>query len=410
MIYRQFQEDTLSLLGFGAMRLPILEDKSVDEEQTLRMIDYAMAHGVNYYDTAWPYMSSQSERILGKALSRYLRESYRIATKFPGHMIMETYDAPGVFEEQLRRCRVDYFDYYLLHNVYENSMATYLDPRWGIVPYLVEQRKAGRIRHLGFSTHADLPVLKEFLDTYGAEMEFCLIQLNYVDWTLENAKEKLELLAEYDLPVWVMEPVRGGKLASLPEPKLDKLHSVLPGVTAAEASFRWLMQFDSIKMILSGMSAMEQMEENVAVFEAGQPLTEEGCACLMEIAEELKQEIPCTACRYCCDSCPMGLDIPDLINKYNQVRFGGGFNVRMKTDALPVDKLPSACINCGACVAVCPQKIAIPEELAKLAEELEKAPSWAVICRARAEAERQAKEAEEKNRKETLEVPDEKKE
>lgn len=216
MIYRSFQGKSLSLLGVGTMRLPTLADGTIDAEQVDRMTDYAMAHGVNYFDTAYPYHGGESERVIGASLSRYPRETYYLATKYPGHQILSNgYHPEEIFEEQLKKCGVEYFDFYLLHNVYEKSMETYLDPRWGIVDYFREQKRLGRIKHLGFSSHAGVEGLKTFLDYCGEDMEFCQIQLNYLDWTLQDGKEKYDLLTGRGIPVWVMEPVRGGRLANL---------------------------------------------------------------------------------------------------------------------------------------------------------------------------------------------------
>ena len=190
MIIKSFKDKKLSLLGFGTMRLPMNEDGSIDEVQTREMVDYAIRHGVNYFDTAYPYHGGQSEIVIGKILKDYPREKFYLANKFPGHQIAESYDPKAIFEEQLEKCGVEYFDFYLLHNVYENSIETYMDPKWGILDYFKEQKRLGRIKHLGFSTHGSLETIKKFLDYCGDDMEFCQIQLNYLDWTLQNGKEK----------------------------------------------------------------------------------------------------------------------------------------------------------------------------------------------------------------------------
>ena len=393
MIYRDFQDLKLSLLGFGTMRLPLKEDGSVDEELTAKMTEYALQHGVNYIDTAWPYMNGTSEPIMGKILKNYPRESFYLATKYPGHQVFDVYDPADIFEKQLKRCQTDYFDFYLLHNVYENSIGVYKDSRWGIVDYFIEQKRQGRIRHLGFSSHGDLPCLKEFLDYCGEELEFCQIQLNYLDWTLQRAKEKYEFLTEKGIPVWVMEPVRGGKLAKLPEEDEAGLRAFRPEASTASFGFRWLQGLPNVKMVLSGMSDLEQMKDNIKSFENFDPLSEQEEKMLLEAAEHLKDSVPCTACRYCCEDCPMQLNIPDLLFKYNQLKVGSGNSVRMQLDALPEDKWPSACLACGACARVCPQKIDIPAELAAFAEALSKVTSWADVCKARAEAARKAAQA-----------------
>ena len=395
MIYRKFKDQDISMLGFGLMRLPVKEDKRVDEELTAKMVDYAIEHGVNYFDTAVPYHNGESESVIGRILKNYPRDSFFLADKFPGHAIAESYDPAGMFEKQLKKCQVEYFDFYLLHNVYENSLKTYEDPKWGIIDYFVEQKKQGRIKHLGFSSHADLPVLKEILDKYADMMDFCQLQLNYFDWTVQKGKEKVELVKKYGLPIIVMEPVRGGKLAKLPDEYMHELKKGRPESSAASYALRWFHDLDEdVFLVLSGMSDMDQMKDNIATFEKCDPLTSEEARIVNEAAESMKSEVPCTACRYCTANCPMELDIPDLLFKYNQIRADSGFTIKMQLDAYPEDKLPSACIGCGACMEMCPQKIQIPDELAAFNDALSKMPSWAEICRQRDEA---AKKLEEEN-------------
>ena len=386
MIYCNFQDKSLSLLGFGTMRLPLNEDGSIDEGQVRSMVRYAMDNGVNYFDTAYPYHNGYSEIVIGKVLKDYDRESYYLATKYPGHQISETYDPAEIFEDQLKKCGVDYFDFYLLHNVYEKSMETYLDPRWGILEYFKEQKRLGRIKHLGFSSHGRPENLREFLEICGDDMEFCQIQLNYLDWTLQEAKEKYEILTERGIPVWVMEPVRGGKLASLKEADEACLKELRPEESVPAWAFRFLQDLPNVKMVLSGMSNMAQMEDNVKTFSERKPLSAEETALLLELAESMKNSVPCTACRYCCDGCPMGLDIPMLLSTYNEIRYAATTNSAMRIEALPEEKRPSACIACGKCSRICPQKIDIPKELRDFSQALSKIPSWAEICRQREEA------------------------
>ena len=385
MIYRDFQGLKLSGLGFGAMRLPVLADGSVNEHLTTEMVRYAMEHGVNYFDTAYPYHGGMSEVVLGRALSAYPRESYYLATKYPGHQLSDSYDPAAVFEEQLKKCGVEYFDFYLMHNVYENSIRTYTDPRWGIVDYFVEQKRLGRIRHLGFSCHGGLDILREFLDRYGDVMEFCQIQLNWLDWKLQDGKTKYELLTERGIPVWVMEPVRGGRLAKLSEAEEARLKSLRPEESIPAWNFRWLQGLPNVKMVLSGMSDMAQMEDNVKTFSAENPLSQVERETLAAIAEGMMDAIPCTACRYCCDGCPMGLDIPMLLHAYNDLKFAPTLTAAMRMEGLPEDKRPSACVGCGACASVCPQRISIPELLKEFSQALDKAPKWADLCRQREE-------------------------
>ena len=217
MIYKDFQGLKLSALGMGCMRLPrnSASDADVNEAETARMVACAMERGVNYYDTAWGYHEGNSETVMGRVLAKYPRESFYLATKFPGYDLANMPKVKEIFPRQLEKCGVDYFDFYLIHNVCEMNIDAYLDPQYGIMDYLLEQKAQGRIRHLGFSAHGSYEVMKQFLDAYGEHMEFCQIQLNYVDWAFQDAKGKVELLKAHHLPVWVMEPLRGGKLASL---------------------------------------------------------------------------------------------------------------------------------------------------------------------------------------------------
>lgn len=386
MQYNEACGERLSRLGFGCMRLPLTADKAIDEAKLQRMVDYAIAQSVNYFDTAWPYHSGLSEIAIGKALRRHPRDRWLLANKYPGHQIAASYNPAEIFEEQLKKCGVDCFDFYLLHNVYENSFGVYTDPKWGILDYFREQKRLGRIRHLGFSSHARPDTLEKFLDYAGDSMEFCQIQLNYLDWTLQDARAKYDLLTARNIPVWVMEPLRGGRLATLDESDEAGLRALRPDESTAAWSFRWLQRLPNVKMVLSGMSAMEQMVDNVATFSGGLPQSDAEAALLERIAEGLKDALPCTRCRYCCDGCPMGLDIPMLIHAYNDVRFAQSMTVSMQFDALPEDKRPSACIACGACAAVCPQNIDIPGALRELSETLARMPSWAELCRQREEA------------------------
>lgn len=399
MIYSDFQGEKLSLLGFGTMRLPLLSGGAeVDEEMVARMVRYAAEHGVNYYDTAYPYHNSKSEIIIGRALKQLPRESYYLATKYPGHQISASYDPVATFEEQLKKCDVEYFDFYLLHNVYENSISTYTDPKWGIVDYFVEQKRLGRIKHLGFSSHGLLQTLEAFLERYGDVMEFCQLQINYLDWTLQDAKAKYELLVNKGIPVWVMEPVRGGRLADLGEETNAKLKALKPDASVTSWAFRWLQGLPGVKMILSGMSDMEQMQDNIRTFEERKLLTKEENRTLLAIVEGMKNSVPCTACRYCCADCPKKLDIPKLLSLYNEMRFSPSMNVGMTIDSLEEGSRPSACIRCGRCAKICPQKINIPEEMGIFSDMLQKIPHWEDLCRQRDESAVKAREEREKQR------------
>lgn len=374
MIYKEFQDLKLSALGMGAMRLPVgKSDADIDEAATEEMVAYAMEKGVNYYDTAWGYHGGFSETVMGRVLSKYPRDSYYLATKFPGYDLSNMDKVETIFEEQLKKCGVEYFDFYLFHNVCEMNIDAYLDPQYGIFDYLVTQKKNGRIRHLGFSAHGSYDVMKRFLDAYGREMEFCQIQLNWLDWSFQDAKAKTELLKEYQLPVWVMEPLRGGKLASLPETEAQKLSLLRPDEDVPAWAFRFLQSVEGVTVVLSGMSNLDQMKENIQTFETEKKLNEQEMDVLLGIADDMlkKSVVPCTACRYCTSHCPKGLDIPFLLELYNEHNFTeGGFIAPMALMAVPQDKQPSACVGCRSCEAVCPQQIKISEALADFHEKL----------------------------------------
>ncbi len=375
MIYKDFQGLQLSALGFGAMRLPTVDgnDAVIDEKAAEAMVDYALAHGINYYDTAWGYHAGNSETVLGHALSRHPRDSFYLATKFPGYDLSNMDKVQEIFEKQLEKCNVDYFDFYLFHNVCEMNIDAYLDQKYGIYEYLIEQRKNGRIRHLGFSCHGGLPVLKRFLEAYGDQMEFCQLQVNYIDWDFQEARAKVELLDQYHIPVWVMEPLRGGRLANLSEKEAAVLQEMRPDESVPAWAFRFLQSLPSVKMILSGMSTMAQLQDNLATFETDKPLTDAEMERLLALAKQMvnPHALPCTACHYCVSHCPQGLDIPQLLAWYNEHCFtGGGFIAPMALAAFPADKQPSACIGCRSCEAVCPQQIKISEALADFTEKL----------------------------------------
>ncbi len=391
MIYNEFQGKKLSALGFGTMRLPTLGDGQIDEPQLVQMVDLAMESGVNYFDTAYPYHGGVSEICVGRALSKYPRESYYLADKYPGHQISDTYDPAAIFEEQLKKCGVDYFDFYLLHNVYENSMDVYLDEKWGILEYFKEQKRLGRIKHLGFSTHASTETLRRFLDIAGEDMEFCQIQLNWLDHELQDAMGKVRLLNARNIPIWVMEPLRGGKLCHLSEDAEATLRALRPEETIPAWSFRYLQSIPGVTVTLSGMSTLRQMQENIQTYEHSDPLSDKEREALLSIAEGMMNAIPCTACGYCLKSCPMGLNIPAFIATYNDICVDAKTNPTMWLEALPADKQPTACLTCGKCAHMCPQHIAIPVVLHDLAVRLETIPKWSDICRERAEAARRLK-------------------
>ena len=361
MLYNDFQGMKLSALGLGCMRFPTINgaDGAIDEDATAGMVEYAMSQGINYYDTAWFYHSGSSETVMGRILKKYPRDSFYLATKMPGSFREEGKTPGDVFEKQLEKCQVTYFDFYLFHNVCENNIDDFTNDDIGVYRYLMEQKRSGRIRHLGFSTHGSLSTIRRFLEKYGKDMEFCQIQLNYLDWNLQNAKAKVELLNQYGIPIWVMEPVRGGRLVNLPQEDIAALDALRPGVGTPEWAFRFLQSIPGVTMVLSGMSNEAQLQENIRTFSQRKPLDRREWDTLKEIADRMirKNAVPCTGCSYCVDHCPQSIPIPDVIKLYND---GGR----------PTGLGPKDCLGCRSCESMCPQGIMISEVMAKFAEKL----------------------------------------
>ena len=368
MIYKRFKDKDLSLLGFGMMRLPVKEDKEIDQEQVNLMVDEAIKNGVNYFDTAYFYLNGKSEISVGIALNRYSRDSYYLADKFPGNILKGDIHPEEIFEEQLKKCNTTYFDFYLLHNLCERTVETYTNPKWGIIDYLVKQKELGRIKHLGFSCHAGYECLKDFLTKYKDVFEFVQLQVNYLDWTKQKAKENCELVNSFGLPVWVMEPVRGGKLANFNEEITSKFKKYRKDESVASWGFRFLQSKDYIGMILSGMSNIDQVKDNLKTFEEYKPLNEEEYKLLDEIVDYLKDDVPCTECKYCVNECPMKLEIPKFMEIYNNFRSYISKNDIDYINALDDNHKPTACLACSKCTKVCPQGIKIPTILASVSE------------------------------------------
>lgn len=378
MIIRQFKDKDISLYGMGCMRLPKTnaeDDKSIDEAAAFQMLDYAYENGVNYFDTAWGYHGGMSEVVMGKALARYPRDSFYLASKFPGYDPTNWGKHEEIFAKQLEKCQVDHFDFYLVHNVCEMNIDAYLnDAKYGDVSYLKAQRDAGKITHLGFSVHGSYDVMKRFLEVYGEWMEFVQIQLNYIDYEFQDAKLKLDLAREYNLPVIVMEPLRGGMLAKASDEEGTQLEAQRPGEGIVGWAERYLQGFDQVFTILNGASTLEQMKENLGHFEEEAPLSEADQQVLKGIvnARLSKGIAPCTACRYCTPHCPQEIDIPTMLALFNEHKFtGGGFMAPMRLAIIEEGHLPKDCIACGACSTVCPQNIDIPGALEEFSNMFE---------------------------------------
>ena len=394
MIYRDFKGQKLSQLGFGCMRFASdPETGEIDQAKVNAMFELAIKEGVNYFDTAYPYLGGKSEIAMAEGLSRYPRESYYLADKFPGHSLTGPIDNIALFKVSLRKCRTDYFDFYLLHNITEWSVKFYESEEYHIILDLLQMKKEGKIRYFGFSCHAGPELLDAFLTRHEGVFDFVQIQLNYLDWTMQDAKEKCDIIRKHGLGIWVMEPVRGGKLAVLPESEKAKLRALRergsftgPEPSDASYAFRFLQDMPGVTVILSGMNEVFQVEDNLRTFREENPLSDEERSVLLDIAENLKKGVPCTACRYCCDGCPMELDIPYLLQCYNDYKFATTMTPSMRIDALSEDKRPAACIDCGQCMHACPQGIDVPSALAELAEMYEKGPHWGDVVVQRAKS------------------------
>ena len=382
----------VSVLGYGGIRLPILNrrDDQIDEELGLSLIDYAYRHGVNYFDTGWVYHKGEGERFFGRALRRYPRESFMLADKMPTWLVTKPEDAPRFFEEQLKRCQVDYFDNYLLHSLNNPEEYRRVYKEWKVLDYLKEQKARGRIRHLGFSFHGKSALLKEVLDEYPWEM--CVITLNALDqrWSADSAKQ-IALLQERKVPMFIMEPLGGGRCANLNPAARKILADATPGVSPAEWAFRWALSQDGVQTVMSGMGRMRWLKENVRTLSAQRfrPLDDaERVVYAQALDAYMKYNtVPCTGCRYCMP-CPYGVAILEIFTWWNS--FAGEGRLPAETGANDSQALrreflasyshavgagcgPEKCIACRKCKVACPQWVFdIPREMKKIDAALAK--------------------------------------
>lgn len=363
MFYKDFKGNQISTLGFGVLRMPSVDGNpdEIDREQGFRIIDRAIELGINYFDTAYTYQKTDSERFLGEALKKYPRDSYYLATKFYGS---RQQDIRQMFFAQLERLETDYVDFYLLHSLDETTFPLYTDPELDYLGFLRQMRAEGRIRYLGFSTHAAPELLEKFLQ-YDDDFDMALMQLNYVDWELLDARGQYALLEKHNIPVWVMEPLKGGRLATLNEGACNILKEAAPERSIPSWGFRYLMGLPNVQTVLSGMGSIAMVEDNGATFHEHKALSEGELAVLEKARAAFIGDlgVPCSGCRYCCDNCPQQLNIPLLIQAYNEKRISGK---TWRVNGLETAKGPENCIGCGACMSHCPQRINIPDVLAKL--------------------------------------------
>lgn len=374
MEMRQYRDTDVkvSLLGMGCMRLPKVdpEKEDIDYEKAQEIIDYAYANGVNYFDTAYGYHGGQSELFVGQALKKYPRESFFLASKMPIWCVKEKGDVERIFNEQLQRCQTDYFDFYLFHS--QNAANFQKCQEFGVYEFLSQMKAEGKIRRLGFSFHDTPEVLRHICDTYP--WDFAQIQLNYLDWEMQDAKTQYQILNDREIPVIVMEPVRGGVLASPCEAADILFREERPDKSVASWAIRFAASLPGVLTVLSGMSNMEQVRDNVDTMTRFEPLTDREREVIDEALEAYRKKdtVPCTGCRYCMD-CPFGVDIPKMFSLYNHyVLDRDGEDYLEAYEAQPESQRADQCQACGACMEKCPQHIRIPDQMVTIRETVEK--------------------------------------
>ena len=376
MQYRRFGklDWKVSALGFGAMRLPVIDNEqaNVDEPEAIRMIRYAIDHGVNYLDTAYPYHGGNSERIVGRALKDGYREKMKLATKLPARMCESADDFDRFFNEQMERLDTGKIDFYLLHGLNGRSWPKVRD--LGVLQWAEKKMAAGQFDYLGFSFHDELDVFKEIVDAY--DWTFCQVQYNYMDIETQAGRNGVEYAANKGLAVVVMEPLRGGKLGKQPEPVMKIWDSVSHKRSPAEWALLWVLDQPEISVALSGMSTMEQVVENVQIASRSAPgmLTDEELALYDRVREAYQglSPIPCTACGYCMP-CPNGVDIPRNFQIYNDAVMYDDMRIGRfyyRGGRIEEEQRADQCIECGDCLDACPQEIPIPDWLKKVHEQL----------------------------------------
>ena len=357
---------TLPLLGFGLMRLPT-KDGQVDFSTAEKMVEMAMKAGCNYFDTAYMYHGGDSEKFVGRVLSKYPRESYYLTSKMPIVMMQSEADNERIFSEQLARTKAGYFDFYFMHWLNEKHWE--MAQRFKTLDFMKKMQKEGKIRRLGFSFHGEPETLKKIAESYPWDL--VQIQLNYLDWELCRSREQYELLTKLGIPVSVMEPLKGGTLVRLTPEAKKVFEKANPKVSAASWGLRYVASLPNVQVVLSGMSALEHMEDNIRTFAPLKPLTDAERKVIAEALAAYRKSgaVPCTACRYC-SPCPVGVDIPRNLALLNQVKGGLPlFHAKLVYDAMGEDERASSCVGCGACLKKCPQQIKIPTFMKQIAQE-----------------------------------------
>lgn len=359
---------SLPLLGVGTMRLPrlIADDPSaIDIETTRIMMERAFSMGANYFDTAYPYHSGRSELVVGQIVQSFPRDRFFLATKLPSWLIEQPQDVTRIFEEQLQRLQVDFFDFYLVHNIHGAIEQKLVDCR--IYDQLDTLRRSGKIRYLGFSFHDKPDMLRRLVDHPSYRWDFAQLQINYLDWEMIQAGELYQILKERQIPCIVMEPVRGGALANLGEEANAVLKEAHPDWSIASWAIRYVASLPNVRVVLSGMSTPSQLEDNLNTMADFTPLTKEEQNILAQALSVFKKKamIPCTNCNYC-EGCPSGIRIPELLGYYNTwqlTKWRPEFDRCMSdTTSAP----PTACIDCGLCSEHCPQNLPISRYMAEL--------------------------------------------
>ncbi len=355
---------SMPLLGFGLMRLPLKDGGAIDHEQLCRMVDKYMKTGMNYFDTAYIYHEGRSEVAAREALvKRYPRDSFMLATKLPAWEVRKEEDIERIFNDQLEKAGVEYFDFYLLHSIEEGANYDIYEKydcfKWGL-----EKKAAGKIKHFGFSFHGSPELLEKVLDDHP-ETEFVQIQLNYLDRTnpVVRSQRLYEILRDRKIPIIVMEPVRGGMLADMAPEIEAKFKAARPDRSVASWALRFVASLPGVMTVLSGMSDEAQMDDNIRTFTSFEPLTGDDMKIIDEVTDELlsMEQIGCTACRYCCDGCPMKISIPDVFRTINTLRrYPDDWRSKNFYEGLiQRSGKASACIGCGQCERVCPQHLPI---------------------------------------------------